>query len=96
MEMEYTNTRPEETVLVHRSGESLNQYLSIFWSRIQEHYKSSAPRYDMPKLSPCDLHRKWKSESSYRDREMSSAIKNISPSVVSVSYFYEVRRSVDC
>ncbi|KAK1402573.1 hypothetical protein POM88_002178 [Heracleum sosnowskyi] len=90
MEVEYTNRRRDS--LVYRTGDSLNKYLSIFWSRIQEHYESSAPRNDMLKLSPLDLHRKWKSEPT----EMSSAIRRISPSVVSVSYFTDVQRTVDC
>ncbi|XP_017230937.1 uncharacterized protein LOC108205474 isoform X2 [Daucus carota subsp. sativus] len=90
-----TESSEDNRDLIYHCGETLKQFLPIYLSRIRKHYEPSAPRRGFPKLSPLDFHRKSEM-ASYSDRALGSAIRNISPSVVAVSYFYGVQRKVDC
>lgn len=73
----------------------LKRNFSKYWSSIQKYYGSTAPAKALPKLSPLDLHRKWRLE-SHRDKEISSVVRKVASSVVAVSVFVGVRRYFDC
>ncbi|KAK2377572.1 putative protease Do [Trifolium repens] len=82
--------------LIYRSDETLKKFLPTYLSSMEKHYESPAPAVqDIWKLSPRDLHRTWE-EASYNDDRLKSAIRELAPSVVSVSYFTGFQRKVDC
>lgn len=88
-------TRPVRERLVLRGGETLKQFLPIYLSRIHQHYESTPLPSGLPQLSPRDFHHKL-GMGVHKNRELTSAIMEIAPSVVSVSVFYGVKRLLDC
>ncbi|KAK1402548.1 hypothetical protein POM88_002153 [Heracleum sosnowskyi] len=76
-------------------GHSMKQHFPKFWSSIQRYYESRAPQKVIPKLSPHDLHLKWRL-ASHKCKELSSIVMNFAPSIVSVSIFSGVKRYLDC
>ncbi|KAK1402535.1 hypothetical protein POM88_002140 [Heracleum sosnowskyi] len=76
-------------------GHSMKQHFPKFWSSIQRYYESRAPQKVIPKLSPHDLHLKWRL-ASHKCKELSSIVMNFAPSIVSVSVFSGVKRYLDC
>ncbi|KAL6513403.1 hypothetical protein OROGR_020889 [Orobanche gracilis] len=74
----------------------MKQNFPKFWSSIQKYYQScAAPQKAMPKLTPHDLHRKWRL-ASHKYKELGFTVMNVAPSVVSVSVFSGVKRCLDC
>ncbi|KAL6570351.1 hypothetical protein OROMI_014865 [Orobanche minor] len=74
----------------------MKQNFPKFWSSIQKYYQScAAPQKAMPKLTPHDLHRKWRL-ASHKDKELGFTVMTVAPSIVSVSVFSGVKRYLDC